>query len=276
MSDAISLCMICRDEEKTLYRCLFHAADLVDDIVVVDTGSTDRSVEHAHLFTDRVFHLPWRDDFSEARNFSIAQARCDWLLFLDADEVIYPAELAALRALLAGGDLAGVVLDRHEFEVNYTNLAHDDDIPWPAIEAEVQPKLRLVRRQPGLRFAGRVHESLDSRTRVGRDLRPGIRFAHYRDRTRNQRKADYYMALEEEALVIEPRNSNAHYNALQTYVLRGWREQFRAGIEHLSYVEPRYLAQFEDLRDRLAALGWEIEAERVAALVAGHRAPEGR
>ena len=74
----ISLCMIVRDEEDVLERCLNSAADLVDEIIIVDTGSTDRTREIAQKFTDKVLSFPWIDDFAAARNFSFSQATCDY------------------------------------------------------------------------------------------------------------------------------------------------------------------------------------------------------
>lgn len=268
MSPAISLCMICRNEEHTIFRCLHHVADFVDEMIIVDTGSTDRTVERARCFTDRIFDFPWVDDFSAARNFSLARARGEWILILDSDEVVYEAELAALQALVRDGGATGVVLDRHEFEVDYDRLSFDDDIAWPAIETRVEPKLRLVRNTGSLRFVGRVHESLDSARPADMDVRPHLKFAHYRDRNTKPAKHDYYMSLEEEALMAEPRNSNAHYNALEAYVMRGWQDRFNQAARLVSYVEPRFLKQFDELRRRLDEIGWHGESGLIAALVA--------
>ncbi len=277
MSTTISLCMICRNEEHTLFRCLHHVADFVDEIVVVDTGSTDRTLERARRFTDRIFEIPWVDDFSAARNFSLAQARGEWILLLDADEVIYAPELAALRALLrdrASSGLTGVVLELHEFEVDYSCLAFNDEIPWPRVETRVAPKLRLVRSTASLRFVGRIHECLDSARPSDMDVRPDVRFAHYRDKRTKQAKHDYYMRLEEAALLSEPRNSNAHYNALEAYIMRGWQDHFLQAARRIRYVDPRFVKLFDDLRCRLDDMGWHRESALIATLVAQRSATE--
>src|SRR5437667_7943437 len=86
MSNSLSLTMIVRNEEATLAACLSSAADLVDEIVVVDTGSTDGTKEVAARFGARVFDFPWRDDFAAARNESLSHARGNWILWLDGDE----------------------------------------------------------------------------------------------------------------------------------------------------------------------------------------------
>lgn len=80
---SISLCMIVRNEERVLGRCTESVKDFADEIVIVDTGSGDRTAEIAAEFTDRIFHYPWRDDFSAARNFAMDQGQenilCGWM-----------------------------------------------------------------------------------------------------------------------------------------------------------------------------------------------------
>lgn len=84
----ISLCMIIKDEEETLEKCLKSVKNLVDEIVIVDTGSKDKSKEIAFKYTDKVYDFKWSNDFSAARNFSISKALNEWILILDADEII--------------------------------------------------------------------------------------------------------------------------------------------------------------------------------------------
>ncbi|SHO48762.1 glycosyltransferase [Anaerocolumna xylanovorans] len=83
---SISLCMIVKNEEANLERCLKSAAGYVDEMIIVDTGSTDRTKEIACRYTDRVYDFIWEDDFSTARNYSISQASNEHILVLDADE----------------------------------------------------------------------------------------------------------------------------------------------------------------------------------------------
>lgn len=85
----LSLCMIVKNEENKLDRCLNSIAEYVEDIVIVDTGSTDDTKKIAEKYTSKVYDFKWCNDFSKARNFSISKASNDWVLILDADEVIY-------------------------------------------------------------------------------------------------------------------------------------------------------------------------------------------
>ncbi|MFB5764080.1 glycosyltransferase family 2 protein [Paenibacillus medicaginis] len=85
---SISLCMIVKNEEPYLAQCLSSARSIVDEIIVVDTGSTDRSAAIASDYGAKVIHQPWDDSFSNARNRGLAEATCEWVLWLDADEVL--------------------------------------------------------------------------------------------------------------------------------------------------------------------------------------------
>ena len=84
----ISLCMIVKNEEKVLARCLDSIADLMDEIIIVDTGSTDSTKEIAGRYTDRVYDFKWVDDFSAARNFAFEKATMDYIYSADADEIL--------------------------------------------------------------------------------------------------------------------------------------------------------------------------------------------
>lgn len=84
----ISLCMIVKNEEKVLDRCLASIFDLMDEIIIVDTGSTDRTKEIAGKYTGRIYDFAWCDDFSKARNFAFEKAACDYIYSADADEVL--------------------------------------------------------------------------------------------------------------------------------------------------------------------------------------------
>src|SRR4051812_11925913 len=87
-SPTLSLCMIVKNESQWLRQALTSVKDLVDEIIIVDTGSEDSTVEIAKSFGAKIFSIPWENDFSKARNYSLEQATSDWILVLDADEVI--------------------------------------------------------------------------------------------------------------------------------------------------------------------------------------------
>ena len=143
----LSLCMIVKDEEEMLPGCLEAVADAVDEIVIVDTGSSDRTVEIAESFGARVVDFPWNGSFSDARNLSLDSATGDWILYLDADEHVMPGDAKRLRSLLPRTWREGFYL----VETNYTG---GDD----SGSAVTHLALRLFRNRPAYRFEGRIHE----------------------------------------------------------------------------------------------------------------------
>src|SRR3954463_8364763 len=145
----LSLCMIVKDEEEMLPRCLAAAKPAVDEIVVVDTGSTDRTVEIAESFGARVLHHEWNGSFSDARNVSLDAATGDWIMYLDADEVLVEEDAARLRALTGHTWREAFSL----VETNYTGDAEDGT-------AMTHNALRMFRNRPEYRFKGRLHEQM--------------------------------------------------------------------------------------------------------------------
>ena len=151
----ISLCMIVRDEEAVLARCLESARPIVDEIVVVDTGSVDATRTIAARY-GRVLELPWADDFSAARNFAFDQGTCDYLMWLDADDVIPADQVPAFLALkeeLDGG-------------VDLVMLPYRTAFGPQGEPAFVYCRERLVRRGAGFRWQGAVHECIVPRGNI--------------------------------------------------------------------------------------------------------------
>jgi GT2 family glycosyltransferase/Flp pilus assembly protein TadD len=143
----LSLCMIVKDEEELLPACLAAALGAVDEIVVVDTGSSDRTVEIAESFGAKVVSFPWNGSFADARNVSIEHASGDWIMYLDADEQLAPGSAAQLRALLGR-------TWREAFYLVETNHTGGDE----AGTAVAHPAMRVFRNRPDYRFEGRIHE----------------------------------------------------------------------------------------------------------------------
>lgn len=100
MNKLLSLCMIVKNEQDVIVRCLNSVKPFVDEIIIIDTGSTDRTIELAGRYTEHVYHFQWINDFSAARNASIAHATSPWILILDADEYMLAEDLKDLRIFL--------------------------------------------------------------------------------------------------------------------------------------------------------------------------------
>ena len=146
----VSLCMIVKDEEIILPDCLASTADLVDDIIVVDTGSTDRTKEVAARFGAKVFDFPWCDSFAEARNESLKHAAGEWVFWPDADDRFDEDNRRKFKNLLAGLPDADVAYLLRQWSV--------PDAVSGAVAVVDQAK--LFRLRPDVRFEYRVHEQI--------------------------------------------------------------------------------------------------------------------
>lgn len=144
----LSLCMIVRDEADVLGRCLDSVRDAVDEIIIVDTGSEDGTRETALKYTKEVYDFPWGDDFSAARNFALEHGTMDYLMWLDADDVL-PAES---RKKLAG------LKESLESDVDMVMMPYAVAFDPDGKTAFSYYRERIVRNHKGFRFCGRVHE----------------------------------------------------------------------------------------------------------------------
>jgi len=141
----ISLCMIARDEEELLGGALDSVVSWVDEIVVADTGSEDRTAAIARSYNAHVMDVPWEDDFSAARNAALAECTGDWVLVLDADERVAGPLVASLRRLPADAVAATVEL---------RNRRRDGNIRTTRL-------IRAFRRHPQILFEKRIHEHVN-------------------------------------------------------------------------------------------------------------------
>ena len=171
----LSVCMIARNESADLPRCLSSAKGLADEVVVVDTGSTDDTIAIARSFDARVIEHAWRHDFAEARNVSLDAALGDWILVLDADDEVPEETHGALGAFLDAADAATPRID------GWAMLYHSPMPPGEAVSFTEHPVLRLFRNRREYRFEQAIHEQvLPSIQRAGGRVEPSdLRLTHY-------------------------------------------------------------------------------------------------
>ena len=165
-SPSVSLCMIVKDEEAFLDKCLQSVRPLVDEMIIVDTGSKDQTVEIARGYGAGVYHFKWCDDYSKARNFCIKQAKCDWILIMDADEVIAERDLPKIRQLLTDEYIDGYrfILRNYENDRALANIVlnpHNYDEGKGYFGFIPSSLIRFFRRDGAVFFSGAVHETLD-------------------------------------------------------------------------------------------------------------------
>jgi tetratricopeptide (TPR) repeat protein len=147
----LSACLIVRNEALVLGRCLASLAGVVDEIVVVDTCSTDDTPDIAARFGARIRRHAWQDDFAAARNAAIDAAACDWILTIDADEYLAAETRDQVRTVVARTEADGLL-------VTVRNLL----APGELIRSADSAIVRLFRRHEDVRFAGIIHEAVDA------------------------------------------------------------------------------------------------------------------
>ncbi len=200
----VSLCMMVKNEEAHLEKALESVAGAVDEIIVVDTGSQDRTVEIIRSFGARLYEHPWFDDFSGMRNITLSYARGDWVLILDADEELDDSGVEPLREQASNTNRAAVT-----FRVfNYLSDGRR--------KAE-QNSVRLFRNHKGFRYAGIVHNMLIYRGRCeyspvaihhyGYDLGPEVK----------RKKYQRTVGLLEKRIGENYEDMDAHYYLINTY-----------------------------------------------------------
>lgn len=153
----ISLCMIVRDEELALPRCLDSVEGIFDEIIIVDTGSTDKTREIAEKRVGKVYDFKWIDDFSAARNCALSLAKGDWLMWLDADDVIEGENRGLLKEQIASLDTEQPDVVMLPYNVGF------DECGRVTLSYERE---RIFRAAAGLRFEGAVHEAVAPRGKV--------------------------------------------------------------------------------------------------------------
>ena len=219
----LSLCMIARDEASFLDACLASVEGLADEIVVVDTGSQDETIEVARRYGARVFTEQWQDNFSLARNRALAEARGAWVLVLDCDEVLARADHARVRALLkeTGPGAYRMTTRNYSAQANQTG--------WVACAGSYKEeknyagffpstKVRLWRHRRAVRFEGAVHELvepslLSAGVAIGDCLVPVHHYGH----VEKERTADHYLQVGERKVLENPGDLRAQYELAIAY-----------------------------------------------------------
>ncbi|MEX2121004.1 MAG: glycosyltransferase [Pirellulales bacterium] len=217
----VSLCMIVRNNEPTIGPCLESIRPWVDEMIVVDTGSLDQTPAICQRLGARVFHFPWCDDFSAARNESLRHAQGKWIFWMDSDDVIDSENGRKLRALI-------LEADGSEKPLPETLLAFTVAVHCPAAGADgfagatVVDHVKLLRNRPDLRFVNRIHEQIvPAVRRAGGDIQfTDIYVIHAgADRTPEgeRRKIERDLRLLKLELADKPADSFALFNLGMTY-----------------------------------------------------------
>lgn len=197
----ISLCMIVRNEEDTLSRVLESAKDLVDEIIIVDTGSEDKTKEISKQYTDKIFDFEWIDDFSAARNYSFSKATQEYIFYLDADDVMLEEDREKFKKLKKELDLSvdSVTMKYNVGFDKYGNVTFS------------YRRHRLVKRSRNFKWYGPCHNYLAV---SGKIIDSDIAISHKKEKHQTDRNLKIYEKRIERGDEFSPRDIFYYANEL--------------------------------------------------------------
>ncbi|MCL2217632.1 MAG: glycosyltransferase family 2 protein [Defluviitaleaceae bacterium] len=234
----ISLCMIVKNEESVLARCLESIKDAVDEIIIVDTGSTDNTKEIALRYTGKLYDFEWIDDFSAARNEAFSKATMDYQMWLDADDVFPEESLNKLLELKK-------TLDPGVDIVTMKYITHFDEQDRPVLASTRE---RLTKREKGYLWTDPVHECIPL---IGNIFYSDMEVHHRKQKKEgvSHRNLNIYMNLEKSGKPLSPRQQYYYARELKDHGLwinsayyfekfleskQGWKEDNIAACYNLS------------------------------------------
>lgn len=230
--------MIVKDEEWFLDQCLDSVDGYVDEIIIVDTGSSDATKEIARSHTDKIYDFEWEDDFSAARNFSLGKAVGDWILVLDADEVIAEEDLRTINDYISDSEH-----DVYSFiQRNYSNDPHQAE--WSPVEQKTRyskdytgykknPIVRLFRNREDIKYHGVIHEIIDHHAPGIRAKMTELPIHHYIDENpaKNQKSRQFnYLRIIEKELKEKP---SGRLYCQAGAVCMNHKKDYRQALEYL-------------------------------------------
>lgn len=249
--------MITKNEQKNLSNCLNSAKDIADEIIIVDTGSTDKTKEIAKEFNAKVFDFKWADDFSKARNESLRHATKDWILVLDADEVLKKEDLAKIKEAVENAeDFAGFSLEQRSYINNFFEGAVKNNSGFELVKGYPffisHFLVRLFKNNLGFCFKHRVHELVEGSIKEKnlKYKKTDIILHHFgslKYETLVSDKAEQYSKIILKQLEEEPQSARYNYQAARMYLGKG---DFASALKHFkntAKINPNYKLVFSEI-----------------------------
>jgi tetratricopeptide (TPR) repeat protein len=251
----ISLAMIVKNEEATLAHCLESVKPFVNEMIIIDTGSTDRTIDIAQGFGAQIYPFQWCDDFAAARNEGLKYCKCDWVFVMDADEAIDSLDYEKIiNACLHPTADAYNLVSRNYLTTSISTSQDSGAVPNKSHYSEGKelpfyadnPCLRLAKNFDGLSYTGRIHESIgQSLTAHGKVITKLDAVIHHYGKLLNDReehKVQYYFMLAAREAEKHPSDQWALFNLLQQAIAaKQWETALgaaQASMGHYSAVEP--------------------------------------
>ncbi|MBI2654185.1 glycosyltransferase [Candidatus Woesearchaeota archaeon] len=256
MSQTISLCMITKNEERYLEQCLNSVKDIVAEIIIVDTGSTDKTKEIAKKFKAKVYDFKWIDDFSAARNESLKHATKEWIFVLDADEVIGQKDLEKIKNVKDANEFVGFSLEQRSYTNNIFESAVKNDSDFELVSQYPfyisHSLVRLFKNRLGLHFKHRVHELVeDSINEKGLKYTKLDVVLHHFGSLKNENligeKTGQYSKIILKQLEENPESPRYNYQAARMYLGRNDFSNALKYFEKTAKLSPNYKLVFSEI-----------------------------
>src|SRR3989344_5201315 len=253
----ISLCMIAKNEEKYLEQCLDSVKEFVDEIIIIDTGSADKTKEIAKKFGAKIYDFKWQDDFSAARNESLKHATKDWIIVLDADEIIEEKDLEKIRNLVENEkEFSGFQLEQRSYISKYFEGAVENHSEFESIKQYpfYVPNFlgRLFKNNIGIIFQHKVHELVEEFMKEKNlKYRKTDSILHHfgslKDENIIKEKAEQYSKIILKQLEDNPESARYNYQSARMFIGRNDLANALAYFKKAAKLEPSYKLVFSEI-----------------------------
>lgn len=274
----LSLCMITKNEESVLKQCLLNVKDLVDEIIIVDSHSTDATCDIAKEFNAKIIQHKWTNSFSDARNVGLRYAKRSWILVLDADEIISSKDHNAIRSLLKAPEhVLGYLFEQRDYTDDTTVFE------WQPVSGKYTEEknytgyapvkiIRLFRNHPKIYFTGAVHEGVDQSIKeLGGHINDSSIPIHHFQKERGEdfikKKQLRYFDLLKKNIEQDPTNPK-HYNDLGI-IYRQFLNNPQQALNHFRKainLDAHYTAAYTNLAKLMFDFGKVNDAIRVLSV----------
>jgi glycosyltransferase involved in cell wall biosynthesis len=268
--------MIVKDEAEWLEKSIASVRSVVDEIIVVDTGSTDGTPGIAERLGAKVFHYKWDDNFSNARNFAISHATGEWILSLDADETIAEKDLTAVKSLARNRHFDGFSFiirnyTDNEFLANFVPRGDDGYRESEGFRGYDLTRLVRMFRNSGILFEREIHEVVEHsiRRRGGKILKVNIAVHHFGALKGEREKSQKYGGLSEARLRANPDDPKSNFDLGYFYFQKGEHEKAIGHYRKAMELKPDYVDAYFGLAEVYASQGRYGEAADVNRRILG-------
>lgn len=269
-TNPITLCMIAKNEEANLAQCLKSVQSLVSEVIIIDTGSEDRTIEIAQEFGAQVYHFKWNDSFSDARNVSLDHAAKEWILILDADEIIAERDLESLRLLCKSKEYdAYSIVTRNYINDSRGAVWIPNDNSYNEGNGYTgwfpSRKVRLFRNDRRIRFSGVVHELVEDsvielKLNIGDTPIPVHHYGAVQSESATKEKRIRYINYCKKKIEEEPDNPKAYYEYGIECCEYGLQKEAVDAFKKVLEINPKFPFVHGYLGASLISLGLHREA----------------